>query len=49
MPPDAPGTVSETDALAIVSYILQQNGQPAGAAPAENANQLNNLKLVRPR
>src|SRR5262245_17991580 len=33
MPADAPGSLSERDALDVVSYILQENGQPAGASP----------------
>jgi len=47
MPPDAPGTLSENDAINVVSYILQTNGLPTGAA-IDNANQLNSLKLARP-
>jgi alcohol dehydrogenase (cytochrome c) len=48
MPPDAPGTLPESDALNVVSYILQSNGLPQGAA-IENSNQLNKLKLGRPQ
>jgi len=33
MPADAPGSLSERDALDVVSYILQENGQPPGASP----------------
>jgi len=47
MPPDAPGTLSESDTIDVVSYILQLNGAPSGAA-IENANQLNSRKLARP-
>ncbi|HTR37611.1 MAG TPA: PQQ-binding-like beta-propeller repeat protein [Bryobacteraceae bacterium] len=47
MPPDAPGTLSESDTIDVVSYILQLNQLPSGAA-IENANQLNSRKLARP-
>jgi cytochrome c len=33
MPADAPGSLSERDALDVVAYILRENGQPAGASP----------------
>jgi len=49
MPPDAPGTLTESEAISVVAYILQSNGLPAGTAAIENANQLNNLKLARPK
>jgi quinoprotein glucose dehydrogenase len=48
MPPDAPGTLAEKDAINVVSYILQSNGLPAGGT-IETANQMNSLKLARPR
>ncbi len=49
MPPDAPGTLMDTDAIDVVSYILEANGLPAGGAAIERANQLNNQKLARPK
>lgn len=33
MPQDAPGSLSPTQVAAIVAYILEMNGQPAGEAP----------------
>ena len=33
MPNDGSAVVSETEALNLTAYILQQNGMPAGAAP----------------
>ncbi|HUA17286.1 MAG TPA: PQQ-binding-like beta-propeller repeat protein [Bryobacteraceae bacterium] len=48
MPPDAPGTLSESDAIDVVSYILKLNGAPQGST-VENANQLNRQKLGRPQ
>jgi S-disulfanyl-L-cysteine oxidoreductase SoxD len=33
MPQDAPGSLSPTQVAAIVAYILQMNGQPAGPNP----------------
>ena len=35
MPADTPGSLSERDALDVVAYILQENGQPAGSSPLE--------------
>jgi mono/diheme cytochrome c family protein len=49
MPPDAPGTLSESEAIDVVSYILQANGLPGDGAAIENPNQLNMLKLGRPQ
>jgi len=33
MPADAPGSLSERDAVDVVAYILKENDQPAGASP----------------
>jgi mono/diheme cytochrome c family protein len=49
MPPDAPGTLADSDAIDVVSYILEANGLPSGGAPLERANQLDNQKLARPK
>ncbi len=49
MPPDAPGTLTESDAIDIVSYVLKTNGLPAGNAAIEHAKQLDNQKLARPK
>lgn len=47
MPPDAPGTLPEADAIDIVAYILEANGQPSGGPEFERANQLDALKMAR--
>ena len=49
MPPDAPGTLADTDTIDVVSYILKVNGLPGGGTAIERANQLDHLKLSRPR
>jgi hypothetical protein len=49
MPPDAPGTLSENDAIDIVAYVLKTNGLPAGGAEIERANQFNAQKMTRPK
>src|SRR5262245_5048964 len=33
MPADAPGSLSERDAVDVVAYILKENDQPAGVSP----------------
>ncbi len=38
MPLTAPGSLSKTDYLDLVSYILSQNGIPAGARPATRSS-----------
>ena len=40
MPADAPGSLNERDVVDVVAYILQENGQPAGASPLEAAGPL---------
>jgi cytochrome c5 len=37
MPNDGSATVSDTEALNLVAYILQQNGAPAGSKPLTKA------------
>jgi quinoprotein glucose dehydrogenase len=49
MPPDAPGTLSESDAIDIVAYVLKTNGLPSGGAEIERANQFNAQKMARPK
>ena len=46
MPPDDPGKLSDEEYLGLVSYILQHNGYPAGAAPLDNAA-LSGVQIVR--
>ena len=46
MPPDDPGKLSEEEYLGLVSYILQNNGYPAGSTPLDNAA-LSGVQIVR--
>ena len=46
MPPDDPGKLSEEEYLGLVSYILQNNGYPAGSTPLDSAA-LSGIQLVR--
>jgi mono/diheme cytochrome c family protein len=49
MPPDGPGTLSETDVIDIVAYIIHTSGKvPFGSAKIQTANELNRIKLERP-
>lgn len=45
MPPDDPGKLSEDDYLGLVSYILQNNGYPAGSTPLQ-ASALSGIQLM---
>ena len=38
MPPEAPGTLSEVEATAVVAYLMRQNGISAGSAPLSLAS-----------
>jgi hypothetical protein len=49
MPPDSPGSLAEKDVIDIVAFVVQENGLPAGAKTVESANELNNIKLQRPK
>jgi mono/diheme cytochrome c family protein len=49
MPPDDPGSVASKDVIDIVAYVLQANGVQAGSKAVENPDQLNGIKLKRPR
>jgi S-disulfanyl-L-cysteine oxidoreductase SoxD len=49
MPPDSPGSLDEKDVIDIVAFVVRQNGVPAGAKPVQSANELNSIKLERPR
>jgi len=46
MPPDDPGKLSEDEYLGLVSYILMNNGYPAGEAALDNAA-LSGVQIVR--
>ena len=47
MPEDAPGSLSESDVLDVVAYVLQTNGFPAGDNAIPNASALATMKFVR--
>jgi mono/diheme cytochrome c family protein len=47
MPEEAPGTLSETEVLDIIAYVLKTNGFPAGDKALENKNALATMKFVR--
>jgi mono/diheme cytochrome c family protein len=47
MPEDAPGTLSESDVLDIIAYVLQTNGFPAGDKAIESKNALAAMKFVK--
>ena len=49
MPQDDPGSLPEKEVLDIVAYILQLNGLPEGDKEIEKANELNTIKLERPK
>ena len=49
MPEASPGSLPEKDVLDLVAYILRLNGLPAGDQDIGSANQLNEVRLVRPR
>jgi glucose dehydrogenase/cytochrome c5 len=49
MPQGNAGTLAEKDVLDLVAYLLQSNGLPAGAKGIESANELNDVKLGRPK
>ncbi len=46
MPPDDPGKLSEEEYLGLVSYIIQNNGYPAGPTPLDSAA-LSGIQVVR--
>jgi glucose dehydrogenase len=49
MPPDDAGSLAEKDVLDVMAYLLQSNGLPAGNKAVENAGDLNNVRLQRPK
>ncbi len=49
MPQGNAGSLAEKNVLDFVAYILQLNGLPAGAKEIESANELNTVKLARPK
>jgi cytochrome c len=49
MPPDSPGSIAEKDVIDIVAFVVHANGVPPGTANITNPNELNNIKLERPK
>ena len=47
MPEDAPGSLSESEILNVIGYVLQTNGFPAGDAAMQNGSALATMKFVR--
>ena len=48
MPLNDPGSLTEKETLAIMAFIFQVNGFPAGVIPIGSADALSNLTLQRP-
>jgi mono/diheme cytochrome c family protein len=49
MPPDSPGSLEEKDVIDLVAFAVSQNGVPIGTKMIESANELNGIKLQRPK
>jgi len=49
MPPDDPGSLAEKDVIDLVAYLLQLNGVPTGSKAIANANELNSVRIQRPK
>jgi mono/diheme cytochrome c family protein len=47
MPADDPGTLSPTETFAIVAYVLQMNGLPAGSTAIASLSELNAVQFSR--
>jgi len=47
MPSNDPGSLSEADTLAIVTYLLERNAFPAGGKAIERADELNSITFRR--
>ncbi len=48
MPADKPGSLSRTEYLELIAFILADNGFPAGELPLEPNNRLGKIKIVSP-
>jgi mono/diheme cytochrome c family protein len=46
MPEDAPGSLSENEALDVIAYVVQTNGFPAGEKALPTASALSTIKFV---
>jgi mono/diheme cytochrome c family protein len=49
MPPDSPGSLDEKEVIDIVAFVVRENGLPVGAKTVESVNELNGIKLQRPK
>ena len=47
MPEDAPGSLSEAEALDVISYVIQTNGFPVGDKALQSVSALSTIKFVR--
>jgi mono/diheme cytochrome c family protein len=47
MPENEPGSLSETEVLDILAFLLQTNGFPAGETPLKSATDLDGVTFVR--
>lgn len=46
MPEDAPGSLSENEALDVIAYVVQTNGFPAGEKALQTASALSTIKFA---
>ncbi len=49
MPPTDPGSLPEKDVIDIVAHLARENGVPEASKTILHADELNNLKLERPK
>jgi len=49
MPQEDPGSIPEKDVINLVSYIMQLNDLPGGDKPIQTADELNKIKLQKPK
>ena len=49
MPPDTPGSLAEKEVIDIVAFVARENGLPLGTRTIGSADELNNVKLQRPK
>jgi cytochrome c5 len=49
MPPDDAGSLAEKDVIEILAHFAAVNGAELGARSLERADELNNIKLERPK
>jgi quinoprotein glucose dehydrogenase len=49
MPPDDAGSLAEKDVMDLMAFLLETNGAPAGSRAVQNAGELNNVRLQKPK